>query len=160
MMKKTAIAALAACAALSLSACTGNASSDSSVSDEEVTVVSAEDIQKEYQESIGKLAWPDNYPPEETVDIDTSVNYELGWGDTLASTAYECAWSKEWLDTYASDEAAATTALQRLEEASGMDYMSEDRADESTRQFFKENLDKAKLGDPSGIQNSVSLNCD
>ena len=40
-----------------------------------------------------------------------------------------------------------------------MGFMSPDRADDATRRFFKDNIDKAKLGDPSGIQQDVTANC-
>ena len=80
-------------------------------------------------------------------------------GDTQASNYYQCAWERQWLDTYASDEQAASKALHELEKVPSMPFMGPDRCDDATRNFFKEHMRKAKLGDPSGFQQDVQANC-
>ena len=37
--------------------------------------------------------------------------------------------------------------------------MSPERADDATRRFFKDYLDRAKLADPSGFQENIDNNC-
>jgi len=37
--------------------------------------------------------------------------------------------------------------------------MSPQKCDDATRQYFKDNLEKAKLGDPSGFEENIRLNC-
>lgn len=40
----------------------------------------------------------------------------------------------------------------------GMPYMGTDRCDDATRNYLRENIDKAKLGDPSGFRECIELN--
>ena len=68
-------------------------------------------------------------------------------------------WKKEWLATYTSDPERAQKALEELEKAPDMLYMSPQKCDDATRQYFKDNLEKAKLGDPSGFEENIRLNC-
>ncbi|MBT1018621.1 hypothetical protein KJY77_05685, partial [Canibacter sp. lx-72] len=122
--------------------------------------VSYADINKEYQESVAKLNWPAGYtPPESLREDEEGGSYQRGFGDTAASTAYECAWYKEWLKTYATDEQAANNALTHLDKVLDMGYLSKERAHESVRQQVRNNLEKARLGDPSEIQSFVTANC-
>ncbi|MDD7385300.1 MAG: hypothetical protein SPI12_00245 [Actinomycetaceae bacterium] len=162
-IRKYILAALAASTALTLGACSGGSpsSSDSSGPGNERPNVSFDDIQREYQNSIAQLSWPKGFNPPATLEgEDKSAHFQTGYGDTRASMVFECAWSQTWLDTYATDKATADTALKELEKVPSMGYMSKEHADDNTRRIFKENLDKAKLGDPSGIQDNVSVNCD
>ena len=53
---------------------------------------------------------------------------------------------KEWLDTYNTDPERAQKALDELETAFDMPYMGEDRCDDATRNYLRENIDKAKPG--------------
>lgn len=39
-----------------------------------------------------------------------------------------------------------------------MPYMGIDRCDDATRNYLRENIDKAKLGDPSGFTESIRAN--
>lgn len=117
-------------------------------------------INKEYQESIAKLEFPPDFtPPTELKGEAQEGRFQAGYGDTRASMQYECAWEREWLNTYASDPQRAAKAMTHLEKIPSMGYMNEPRADESTRRSYQDYLDKAKLGDPSGFQENVSLNC-
>ena len=63
------------------------------------------------------------------------------------------------LNTYSTQPERSEEALKELEKVPEMGFMSPDRADDATRRFFKDNIDKAKLGDPSGIQQDVTANC-
>lgn len=53
-------------------------------------------------------------------------------------------------------------ALEKLETAFDMPYMGKDRCDDSTRRYLRENIKKAKEGDPSGFMESIqgnNMNC-
>lgn len=124
------------------------------------SVVSYEKINEEYKQSISKLDWPDSYtPPTDLEGEDTKQSFQTGYGDTRASILFECAWEKEWLNTYASDASRANRAIEQLSKVPDMGYMSPQRADDATRRFFKDYLDRARLGDPSGFQENVEANC-
>lgn len=117
-------------------------------------------MQQEYQHSVSQLSWPQGYtPPGSVQGEDESALYQQGYGDTRASVMYECAWAREWLDVYSSDPERAKKALTALEKVPDMAYMSPQRSDDATRRFFKDYLDRAKLGDPSGFQEDVTANC-
>lgn len=123
-------------------------------------IVNYDQMQQEYKNSVENLAWPHGYtPPSEVSGENPKGNYQEGFGDTRASQAYECAWAKQWLATYSSDSGKAKEALEALEKVPEMGYMSSERADDATRRFFKDYLDRAKLGDPSGFQEDVQANC-
>ena len=40
----------------------------------------------------------------------------------------------------------------------GMPYMGTDRCDDATRKYLRDNIDKAKLGDPSGFTECIQAN--
>ena len=48
--------------------------------------------------------------------------------------------------------------MEELEKAFDMPYMGTDRCDDATRNYLRENIDKAKLGDPSGFRECIELN--
>jgi hypothetical protein len=160
------LASITAYFLLTLTAITGcsagarTADSDKSGEDQ-VKTVSYSKMQQEYSKSVSKLSWPEGYtPPKETPGEDKDTQYQLGYGDGRASIYYECAWEKDWLHSYASDPERAKKAIAALEKVPSMDYMKEDSADDATREFFKDYLDRAKLDDPSGFQENVDANCD
>jgi len=62
------------------------------------------------------------------------------------------------IDTYNTDPERAEKALEELEKAFDMPYMGIDRCDDATRNYLRENIDKAKLGDPSGFTESIRAN--
>ena len=78
--------------------------------------------------------------------------------ETRASNLWEYSWMKEWLDTYNTNPERAEKALEELEKAFDMPYMGKDRCDDATRNYLRENIDKAKLGDPSGFRECIDVN--
>lgn len=146
--------------ALTVSGCSQQAPAADAGSRGEVVIIGYEAMQQEFQESVDKLEWPQGFNvPQKVEGESTSDDYQKGYGDTEASMAYECAWAKEWLDSYSTDPNRAEKALSQLEKVPSMPYMSKERADDATRRFFKDYLDRAKLGDPSGFQENVTSNC-
>ena len=109
-------------------------------------------IEEEYLATIDSLNWPDGITlPDKLEDEDTGASFQVGYGETRASYLWEYSWMKEWLDTYNTDPERAEKALEELEKAFDMPYMGIDRCDDATRNYLRENIDKAKLGDPSGF---------
>lgn len=136
------------------------ASSENHGNEESISVITYQQMQEEYRKSVEQLKWPQDYtPPLEVEGEDQNISFQSGYGDSRASMKFECAWEKEWLKTYSTDTARANTALKELEKVPTMGFMSPQRADEATREIFKEYLERAKLGDPSGFQENVELNC-
>ena len=118
-----------------------------------------EHIEAEYLETIANLNWPKGVTlPESLEGEDTGASFQVGYGDTRASNLWEYCWMKEWLDTYNTDPERAQKALDELETAFDMPYMGEDRCDDATRNYLRENIDKAKLGDPSGFMECIEVN--
>ena len=58
---------------------------------------------------------------------------------------------RDRLDTYNTDSERAAKALAELEKAFDMPYMGTDRCDDATRKYLRDNIDKAKLGDPLSL---------
>ena len=105
-------------------------------------------IEEEYLATIDSLNWPDGITlPDKLEDEDTGASFQVGYGETRASYLWEYSWMKEWLDTYNTDPERAEKALEELEKAFDMPYMGIDRCDDATRNYLRENIDKAKLGD-------------
>lgn len=125
--------------------------------------VSRDGVNAAYRASIAELKFPRGYAPPRTVaDIDddpAGTTYQETYGDTRAHFVWQCAWEQEWLDARDTDPVEAELALGQLGTASSMDYLADSRADDATRGFLAENLEKARLGDPSGMQEDVDVNC-
>lgn len=118
-----------------------------------------EHIEEEYLATIDSLNWPDGITlPDKLEDEDTGASFQVGYGETRASYLWEYSWMKEWLDTYNTNPERAEKALEELEKAFDMPYMGIDRCDDATRNYLRENIDKAKLGDPSGFTESIRAN--
>lgn len=116
-------------------------------------------IEEEYLSTINALNWPDGTElPDKLEGEDDGASYQKGYGDTLACNLWEYQWMQEWLDTYKIDSTRAEKALEELEKAFDMPYMGEDRCDDATRRYLRENIDKAKLGDPSGFEECIDVN--
>lgn len=120
--------------------------------------VKYDDIQKEFKETVNKLNWPEGYKAPEKLDDDANTVYQEGYGDTLASNYWECAWQEEWLKNYKTNPQKAQMAIEELEKALNMRYLSKECCDDATRKFFKDRLDKAKANDPSGFEENLKLN--
>lgn len=91
-------------------------------------------IETEYLTSIRGLDWPEGFSlPEKLEGEDPRASFQVGYGDTRASLLWECAWMKEWLDTYETEPEQAEKALKKLEKAFDMPYMGKDRCDDATR---------------------------
>lgn len=125
---------------------------------------SRDEINDSFRGSVSELQFPPGTTPPTAVpgiDADAAgTSYQKTYGDTRAHYVWQCAWEKEWLATRAADPAAADAALEQLATAPDMPYLADpQRTDDATRRIFRENLDKAKLGDPSAMQEDVDVNC-
>ncbi|AOZ73071.1 hypothetical protein BSR29_03085 [Boudabousia liubingyangii] len=143
---------------LGTSGCSSELSDQSTSSERKI--LSYDQIQKEYQDSVKNLEWPQGYiAPNKMEGEEKGGAYQSGYGDSRASLYFECAWEKEWLKTYTTDKGRANNALKQLEKVPQMGYMSPQRADDATRRVFADYLNRAKMGDPSGFQENVEVNC-
>lgn len=142
------------CICFSLSACNSNKEKN-----KQVKLIGFNEVEKEYLEALANLNWPDGYVLPKKLTGETAEQFQAGYGETRASMLWECAWEKEWLEYYRTDATRADKAIKELEKAPDMLYMSPQKCDDATRRYFKDNLDKAKLGDPSGFEENIRLNC-
>lgn len=94
---------------------------------------------------------PDFYARPDTV-------YMPGVGTGNAQWEWICHWQVTWLEVRSSDDEAAERALEQLRTAPDLVVLKE-YSDAGTRELFAEQLEKAELGDPSGIQNDTEINC-
>lgn len=116
-------------------------------------------VQAEYRSAVEKLNWPEGAVLPDGLEADEEgTSYQEGYGDTMASNLWEYQWMQAWLDTYQTDPAKAEKALAELETAFAMPYMGEDRCDDATRRYLRENIDKARNGDPSGFEECIRVN--
>ena len=154
--RKFSLATLLLAICILVSGCGATSSLDK---DQSSGFTDAAGIQKEYKESIKKLTYPKGYTPPSSLQGLQASSFQRGYGDNLASYDWMCAWEKDWLNNYGSNKAQAQEALAQLSKSTDMPFLSAAQADDSTRRFIKNNLDKAKLGDPSGIQQDIKANC-
>ena len=116
-------------------------------------------IEEEFLTTIQELNWPDDANlPDKLEGENEGASFQTGYGNTLASNLWEHMWMQEWLDSYNAAPDRAERALEELEKAFDMPYMGEDRCDDATRRYLRENIDKAKLGDPSGFYECIKVN--
>lgn len=115
-------------------------------------------IEEEFLETVNALNWPEGTVLPTSLEGETADQFQIGYGDTRACLLWECAWEKEWLDSYMEDTKRADAALKELEKAPSMNYMSPERCDDATRSYFSSNLEKARLGDPSGFEENIRAN--
>lgn len=142
----------------SLSACSSSPSTDSGGEQETGNFMDFSETQEEYLATLEMLNFPPDTPKPTSLEAeDKTAISERGMGDTLASNVWECAWEKEWVNTYATDPERAEAALKELEKAPGMPYMQEPRADHTVREWFAEMMEKARLGDPSQMQIAAGM---
>lgn len=131
---------------------------DKIIEDRKMQFTDFKTIEKEYLDYLAKLNWPEGYFVPIKLDGEVAECFQVGYGETKASMLWECVWEKEWLKYYKSDSLRADNAIRELEKASDMVYMGPAKCDDATREYFNDNLEKAKLGDPSGFEENIRLN--
>jgi hypothetical protein len=100
---------------------------------------------------IQALSWPSNEPMPSFDGLPSSQHetmFQKGFGQTEADQAWFCAWSKSWLDTRTSDKRGADAALAQLDGIKSLEIWP---TLGGGQQSMSDDLDRAKLGDPTGI---------
>lgn len=85
--------------------------------------------------------------------------YESGYGTSEALTVWFCAWGKQYLATQGVDSATASTSLGEFEKFLSTETFKQYYDADSAQPLFKSAVEKAKLGDPSGIQTIIDGSC-
>lgn len=134
------------------------ASYKAKATDDQSTFYNYAQINKEYKQSVDSLEWPEGVRPPADIIEDKDTSFQKGWGNTVASYYWETAWQKEWLDSYKTNKERAKKALDELDKASSMAYMSKQKCDDATRAYLKKIIDQAKNNDPSGFEENIKLN--
>jgi hypothetical protein len=86
------------------------------------------------------------------------ASYQTGWFLSSAESDAQCKWYGYWLTAFAANDStamnAATAAFKVMET-----WPLFSQTDPGTRQFYESLTQKAQLGDPSAMQQFVSVNC-
>lgn len=115
-------------------------------------------VQREYQDTVASFRFPEGYRVPERMLGDEVGSYEKGYGESIATLSWMCAWEKEWLANYATDAVKADEALTELTKLYDTNFFRK-YAVKSLQDAIRSDYDKAALGDPSGISNDVAVNC-
>ena len=114
--------------------------------------------QQEFLEAKAELELPPGFIFPEEVPDTGGAWVEEGGGVAFAQQYWEFAWITEWLEQRGKDEDRAEKALHMLKYVIPEgEYMTE-MLDQAGRDFHKEYVRKAELGDPSGFQHHVTVN--
>ncbi|MEP7762546.1 hypothetical protein [Sanguibacter sp. 25GB23B1] len=115
---------------------------------------------EEYRTTLEGLELPEGASIEATPSVsDPSGSYQVGYGEVDAVIAWNCAWGQEWLAVRGTSEPEAAHALEMY--ASILETAAFERAfdDQSAKPVVRGIIEKAQLGDPSGVQQDVAANC-
>lgn len=121
---------------------------------------------EEYNSVIKNLEIPDgvSYPqPPETPDIEgikkSDVVWQRGVAEGDAVTDWNCLWGQEWLNVRNLDQAKAAHALEMYKSILEHPAFNKYFDPESYQPVVRENIEKAELGDPSGIKAEITSSC-
>jgi len=137
----------------------GSAGSDPQTGDEE-TFFGYPDMVAEYRTALDSLELPEGAVVEDAPSgVEESGSFQEGFGEVSAVMAWNCAWGQEWLSLRGGSDAQAAHALDMY--ASIVETEAFERAfdDQSAKPVVREIIEKARLGDPSGVQQDVQTNC-
>jgi hypothetical protein len=123
-------------------------------------VLSYDGYVAEYRLALGTLTWPSGATPNpDPMNADRSANYEAGSGEGDAVARWQCAWSGDYLTHRASNPQAAQKALEVYGSIQTLPAWKRAYSDPNTRAVILDSLSKARLGDPSLIQQIYRANC-
>lgn len=123
-------------------------------------VMSYDGYATEYRLALGTLSWPSGVTPgTDPMNADRLANYEVGSGEGDAVARWQCAWSKEYLTHRADNPPAAQKALEVYASIQTLPAWKRSYSDPNTRAVIIDSLSKARLGDPSAIQEIYRANC-
>lgn len=94
-----------------------------------------------------------------TGPFEGAISFEAGYGIGIAGVQLQCAWGRKWLRVRVDSPSAAEDALRRIEGTFDEPYMKVPLADESVVKHVRDIIDRARLGDASGIQDEIDVNC-
>lgn len=159
-MKRTATLFSLIALSLSASACSVFEDNLPGGSEDQQSTASQEDVEKQFQEEVAKLSWPQGKKPSTFPEADSGSSYQSGYAVAISGSMWECAWKSEWLDKRSSSPEEANAALKILESTKEMKHFtSSEFADDNTRELFNSNLESAKMSDPIGFAQDVKQNC-
>lgn len=109
---------------------------------------------------LGDYQWPSSYQPYAAKiagRAPAAMVFEAGSDQATLIYLNECGWQMAWLDAHRNgDTAAQTEAVVQMRNVIG--YL-QPIIDADGLAVAEEMVDKAELGDPTGIQSAVTANC-
>ncbi|WP_277207509.1 hypothetical protein [Isoptericola croceus] len=115
---------------------------------------------EEYRSTLETLDVPEGAEmPDRPRLVDETGSFQKGYGEVEAVMVWNCVWGREWLEQRGQDEAAATHALEMYARIVETDAFARSFDPESAQPVVRGIIEKAQLGDPSGVQQDVEANC-
>ena len=102
-------------------------------------------------------SWDQAAKPQRQTD-GQKMTFEDGAAPGKVQAYWLCSWQQEWLKTRGVDAARERAALANLDKFKTL-RLYEKNFDDGSRKFYDDELAKAHLGDPSGIQVDIKANC-
>ncbi len=150
---------LAVSGCLLLASCSSDEAPGQASSAAAEELISQDDIVAEYDAVVAELEWPEGYTPPPRREDEAGWSYQVGVGATDAVMVWNCVWGKAWLDARDSDPAAAEHALTMYAAILERPEFKQHFDPESAQPVVRGIIEDARLGDPSGVQQDVSVNC-
>ncbi|MDR1448054.1 MAG: hypothetical protein LBI63_03715 [Candidatus Ancillula sp.] len=150
---------------VSFAGCSTNSKQDGQIISEGGQVgLTPEKSREEYKKEAESLelpagfSWPDaSKKIPEKFDDGKGIYYGIGNGTEEADHVYFCSWAKVYLKS--TDETLKQKALSSIDFWKTLpEYTT--FYDENTRKIADKEINDAKLGDLTGLQRDISLNCD
>lgn len=145
---------------LVIAACAGPAEESQPPSGEMEGFFGHSDMVEEYRATIDGFELPEGAAVADSPSgYDETGSYQVGYGEVEAVMAWNCAWGQEWLAVRGVSEVDAAHALEMY--ASILETAAFERAfdDQSAKPVVRGIIEKARLGDASGVQQDVEANC-
>ena len=112
----------------------------------------------EFHKAQVDLRYPDGAEKASPPPQGDSGSFQEGWGESLATQDWNCAWGKRWIEVVGDDDAAATEAFDMY--AAIVDTQTFKQNFEPTLQgHIRDIIDKARLGDTVGLREDIEANC-
>jgi hypothetical protein len=119
-----------------------------------------DDMVAEYRATLAELELPEGVRLEDEVTgVERSGSFQEGFGEVRAVMAWNCAWGREWLEHRDTDPASAAHALDMYARIVETDAFATNFDPQSAQPVIEGIIEKARLGDPTGVQQDVEANC-
>lgn len=139
---------------LVLSAC-GSALSSGEGSDQ---FLNYDGMVEEFKNTQVELGYPDSAEKSSPPPRGDSGMFQEGWGASLATQDWNCAWGERWLEVNGADETAAAEAFEMYSAIVDTPAFKTN-FDPSLQDHIRDIIEKARLGDIAELREDIEANC-